>query len=401
MMPHVAVGIIGAGPAGLLLAQLLARRGIGSCVLERSSREHVEGRVRAGVLEQPTVDTLHAAGVGERLAREGIVHQGIELRFGGAARRIDFRELVPGRSITVYGQREVVRDLIAARLGDAAAAPEHLCFEVSDVEVAGLTEDQPVLAFTHAGGRQQLGCDWVIGCDGYHGVSRHWFPAQVSQTFEHVFPFAWLGVLAAVAPSTEELIYARHERGFALHSMRSPELSRFYLQVPADEDLASWSDARIWQELRTRLETVPGWQLASGPVLEKGLATMRSFVHEPMRYRRLLLAGDAAHIVPATGAKGLNLAVADVRLLGAALADWYESGSATGLDQYSAACLQRVWRVQQFSCWMTRLLHVLPTEDAFERRLQVAQLEALTQSRAAATMLAENYVGLPPGGSSS
>jgi len=401
MTARVAVGIIGAGPSGLLLAQLLARRGISSRVLERSSREHVEGRVRAGVLEQPTVDTLHAAGVGERLAREGIVHHGIELRFAGAAQRIDFSALVPGRNITVYGQREVVRDLIATRLGDAAAGPEHLCFEVSDVEVAGLGDDQPVLSFTHAGRRQQLGCDWVVGCDGYHGVSRHWFPAQMSQAFEHVFPFAWLGVLAAVAPSTEELIYARHERGFALHSMRSPELSRFYLQVPADEDLASWSDARIWQELRTRLETVPGWRLESGPILEKGLAAMRSFVHEPMRYRRLLLAGDAAHIVPATGAKGLNLAVADVRLLGAALADWYERGSATGLDEYSAACLQRVWRVQQFSCWMTRLLHVLPTDDAFERRLQVAQLEAIAQSQAAATMLAENYVGLPPPGPSS
>jgi p-hydroxybenzoate 3-monooxygenase len=400
MTPSVAVGIIGAGPAGLLLAQLLAHRGIRSRVLERSSREHVEGRIRAGVLEQPTVDTLHAAGVGERLAREGIVHHGIELRFAGAAQRIDFRELVPGRNITVYGQREVVRDLIAARLGDKAAAPDHLCFESSDVEIAGLARDQPVLSFTHAGRRQQLGCDWVVGCDGYHGVSRHWFPAQICQPFEHVFPFAWLGVLAAVAPSSEELIYARHERGFALHSMRSPELSRFYLQVPANEDLASWTDARIWQELRTRLETVPGWRLESGPILEKGLAAMRSFVHEPMRYRRLLLAGDAAHIVPATGAKGLNLAVADVRRLAAALADWYERGSTTLLDEYSAACLQRVWRVQQFSCWMTRLLHVLPTDDGFERRLQVAQLEALAHSRAAATMLAENYVGLPPAESS-
>jgi p-hydroxybenzoate 3-monooxygenase len=396
MTSRVAVGIIGAGPAGLLLAQLLARRGIASRVLERSSREHVEGRIRAGVLEQPTVDTLRGAGVGARLAREGIVHHGIELRFAGGAQRIDFRELVPGRTITVYGQREVVRDLISARLADPAAGAEHLCFEVSDVAVAGLEKAQPVVSFTHAGRRQQFDCDWLVGCDGYHGVSRHWFPPHIAQPFEHVFPFAWLGVLAAVAPSSEELIYARHEQGFALHSMRSPELSRFYLQVPADEDLANWSDARIWQALRTRLETVPGWRLESGPILEKGLAAMRSFVLEPMRHGRLLLAGDAAHIVPATGAKGLNLAVADVRLLSAALADWYERGSTEALDEYSSLCLRRVWRVQQFSCWMTRLLHVLPTDDSFERRLQVAQLEALAQSKAAATMLAENYVGLPP-----
>ncbi|MEO8185273.1 MAG: 4-hydroxybenzoate 3-monooxygenase [Deltaproteobacteria bacterium] len=398
MAARVQVGIIGAGPAGLLLAQLLARRGIHSRVLERSSREHVEARIRAGVLEQPTVDTLRAAGVGERLDREGIVHHGIELRFSGAAHRIDFRELVPGRSITVYGQREVVRDLIAARLSDPAAGPEHLCFEVSDVQLDGLGPEQSVLSFTHAGRRQQLDCDWVVGCDGYHGVSRHWFPEGSARTYEHVFPFAWLGVLAAVAPSSQELIYAHHERGFALHSLRSPELSRFYLQVAAKEDLADWSDERIWQELRARLETVPGWHLQSGPILEKGLAAMRSFVLEPMRHGRLFLAGDAAHIVPATGAKGLNLAVADVRRLSAALAAWYEQGSTLGLDEYSAACLRQVWRVQHFSCWMTRLLHVLPSDDAFERRVQLAQLASVAQSRAAATMLAESYVGIvdPP-----
>jgi p-hydroxybenzoate 3-monooxygenase len=395
MASRVQVGIIGAGPAGLLLAQLLAQRGICSRVLERSSREHVEGRIRAGVLEQPTVDTLRAAGVGERLGREGIVHHGIELRFAGAAQRIDFRELVPGRSITVYGQREVVRDLIAARLADPAAGPEQLCFDVSDVELDGLAQDRLVLSFRHAGRRQQLGCDWVVGCDGYHGVSRHWFPGGSSQFYEHVFPFAWLGVLAAVAPSAEELVYAHHERGFALHSMRSPQISRFYLQVAADEDLAGWSDERIWQELRTRLETVPGWQLQSGPILEKGLAAMRSFVFEPMRHGRLFLAGDAAHIVPATGAKGLNLAVADVRRLSAALSAWYEQGSARGLDEYSAACSSQVWRVQHFSCWMTRLLHVLPGDDAFERRVQVAQLQSVVQSRSAARWLAENYAGLP------
>jgi p-hydroxybenzoate 3-monooxygenase len=398
MAAQVPVGIIGAGPAGLLLAQLLAQRGIRSRVLERSSREHVESRIRAGVLEQATVDTLRAAGVGERLDREGIVHQGIELRFAGAAHRIDFRELVPGRSITVYGQREVVRDLIAARLSDPVGDPEQLCFEVSDVALEGLAQERPVLSCTHQARRQQFDCDWVVGCDGYHGVARHWFPEASSRAYEHVFPFAWLGVLAAVAPSSEELIYAHHERGFALHSMRSPELSRFYLQVAADEDLAGWSDERIWQELRTRLETVPGWHLQSGPILEKGITAMRSFVFEPMRHGRLLLAGDAAHIVPATGAKGLNLAVADVRRLSAALAAWYERGSTRELDAYSAACSRQVWRVQHFSSWMTRLLHVLPGEDDFERRVRLAHLENVAQSRAAASLLAENYVGLvePP-----
>jgi p-hydroxybenzoate 3-monooxygenase len=394
MTIRVPVGIIGAGPAGLLLAQRLSRRGIASVVLERSSREHVEGRIRAGVLEQPTVDTLRESGVGQRLDREGIVHHGFELRFGATAFRVDFHSLVPGRNITVYGQREVVRDLIAARLADSSAPADHLRFDVSDVQLSGLDEDQPLLEFSHGGRRQQLACDWVVGCDGYHGVSRSWFPPGVARQFEHAFPFAWLGVLAAVPPSSHELIYARHERGFALHSMRSPELSRLYLQVPAGEDAGSWSDEHIWAELRARLETVPGWQLRSGTILEKSTAAMRSFVHEPMRHRRLCLAGDAAHIVPATGAKGLNLAVADVRRLSSALGSWFETGSERRIDEYSAACLQRVWRVQHFSCWMTRLLHVLPTDDAFERRVQLAQLEAVAQSRAAATVLAENYVGL-------
>lgn len=398
---RIPVGIIGAGPAGLLLAQLLSRRGIPSIVLERSSREHVEGRIRAGVLEQPTVNALREAGVAERLEREGIVHHGIELRFGATAFRVDFGSLVPGRNITVYGQREVVRDLIAARLADPAAPAEHLRFEVTDVELRGLAEDQPLLHFTHRGQRQQLACDWVVGCDGYHGVSRGWFPAASVRQLEHVFPFAWLGVLAAVPPSSQELVYARHERGFALHSMRSNELSRFYLQVPAGEDASAWSDDRIWAELRTRLETVPGWRLSSGPILEKSVAAMRSFVFEPMRHGRLCLAGDAAHIVPATGAKGLNLAVADVRRLGAALGSWFETGGAQLIDEYSAACLQRVWRVQHFSCWMTRMLHVLPTDDAFEQRVQLAQLEAVAQSRASATVLAENYVGLELAGPSS
>ncbi len=387
------VGIIGAGPAGLMLAHLLAQRGVESYVLERRSRAHVESRVRAGVLTHSTVEMLCEAGVGERLSREGIVHHGIELRFGGASHRIDFDDLVPGRAITVYGQREVVKDLILARLSDDAAEGQ-LLFDVSDVELSSAGSAQPVVGFTLAGERRQLVCDWVVGCDGFHGASRHWLPPGSTTAYEHDFPFAWLGVLAAVSPSAAELVYAFHDRGFALHSLRSLEVSRFYLQVPRAEDLTRWSDERIWAELRTRLETVPGWSLKSGPILEKNLAPMRSFVVEPMRHGRLFLAGDAAHIVPATGAKGLNLALADVKLLSRALVDWYEQGRTMLLDGYSDACLRRVWNVQHFSCWMTRLLHTWPSDDAFQRRLQLAQLQHVVTSRAAQTTLAENYVGL-------
>jgi p-hydroxybenzoate 3-monooxygenase len=390
---RVPVGIVGAGPAGLLLAQLLARRGIASRVLERSSREHVEGRIRAGVLEQSTVDTLHAAGVGARLAREGMTHHGIELRFGRSALRIDFADLVPGRSVTVYGQREVVRDLIAARLGDPSAAPDHLLFDAAEVAVSGIAEGKPRLHFSRAGKPESFDCDWIVGCDGSHGISRQWFPSGALSMFEQAFPFAWLGVLAHAAPSTSELIYVRHERGFALHSMRTPEISRFYLQVPPDEVLSAWSDERIWAELGARLETVPGWHLRRGSILEKGLAGMRSVVVAPLRHGCLFLCGDAAHIVPATGAKGLNLAVADVQLLSEAFAAWYERGDGTLLDAYSDACLRRVWRVQRFSAWLTRLLHVFPEQNAFDRQLQLAELEYLAASRAARTTLAENYVG--------
>jgi p-hydroxybenzoate 3-monooxygenase len=396
---RVPVGIVGAGPAGLLLAQLLARRGIASRVLERSSREHVEGRIRAGVLEQGTVDTLHAAGVGARLAREGMLHQGIELRFGGTALRIDFADLVPGRSVTVYGQREVVRDLIAARLGDPSAAADHLVFDAADVRLSG-AESKPRLHFSRAGKPEMFDCEWVVGCDGSHGVSRQWFPAEALSIYEHAFPFAWLGVLAEAAPSTAELIYVRHERGFALHSMRTPELSRFYLQVPADESLSAWSDERIWAELGTRLETLPGWHLRRGSIVEKGLAGMRSVVVAPLRHGRLFLCGDAAHIVPATGAKGLNLAVADVQLLAEAFGAWYAHGDGTLLDAYSEACLRRVWRVQRFSAWLTRLLHAFPGQDAFDRQLQLAELDYLVASRAARTTLAENYVGFSSSASS-
>ncbi|MEV0995320.1 4-hydroxybenzoate 3-monooxygenase [Nonomuraea sp. NPDC050202] len=380
------VGIIGAGPAGLLLSHLLHLRGISSVVLEKRSRDYVERRVRAGVLEQGTVDTLVEAGVGERMLREGLPHHGIELRYGGAGHRIAFDKLVPGRSITVYGQQEVVKDLIAARL----AAGGDVRFEVEDVELHAL-ESQPYLTF----GGERLDCDVIAGCDGFHGVSRPAVPEGVLSVFERDYPFAWLGILARVAPSSEELIYARTERGFALHSMRSPAVSRFYLQVPADARLDDWPDERIWEELRTRLETVPGFTLATGEIMERGITPMRGFVTEPMQYGRLYLAGDAAHIVPPTGAKGLNLAVADVRVLTEALAAYFGSGSTELLDGYSDACLKRVWRAQHFSWWMTTLLHTFEEDDPYARKLQLSYLDYVTSSEAAATTLAENYVGLP------
>jgi p-hydroxybenzoate 3-monooxygenase len=384
------VGIIGAGPAGLLLSHLLHRRGIHSVVLERSSRDHVEKRVRAGVLEQGTVDTLCAADVGQRLVREGMVHRGIELRFGGTAHRIAFDELVPDRAITVYGQQEVVKDLISARL----SAGGQILFGVSDVQIDGIASERPTISLTTAGERARLECDFVAGCDGFHGVSRASIPSDAVRVYERHFPFAWLGILAAVAPSAQEIVYAQSERGFALHSMRSPAISRFYLQVDADDDVANWPDARIWAELRARLETVPGWTLAHGPVLEKSITAMRSYVVEPMQFERLFLAGDAAHIVPPTGAKGLNLAVADVRILTEALAAWFDSGRRDRLDGYSAACLRRVWRAQHFSSWMTTLLHTFRDDDAYARKLQRSHLDYVARSRAAAASLAENYVGM-------
>ncbi|GAA1258042.1 4-hydroxybenzoate 3-monooxygenase [Sphaerisporangium rubeum] len=381
------VAIIGAGPAGLLLSHLLHLRGITSVVLESRDRAYAEGRVRAGVLEQGTVDTLVAAGVGDRMLREGMPHHGIELRYGGRGHRIAFEELVPGRAITVYGQQEVVKDLIAARLRDGG----DVRFEVTDAAVHDAATDRPYVTF----GGERLDCDFVAGCDGFHGVTRPSIPAGVLSEHRRDYPFAWLGVLARVKPSSEELIYARTDRGFALHSMRSPEISRFYLQVAPDEDIANWPDDRVWAELRTRLETVPDFELATGPILDKSVTPMRAYVAEPMRYGRLFLAGDAAHIVPPTGAKGLNLAVADVRLLTDALARWYATGSADLLDSYSEACLKRVWSAQHFSWWMTTLLHTFDTDDPYGRRLQLAHLDQVTSSRAAATTLAENYVGLP------
>jgi p-hydroxybenzoate 3-monooxygenase len=384
------VAIIGAGPAGLLLSHLLHLRDISSIVIEARSREYVEHRVRAGVLEQGTVDTLVVSGAGQRLLAEGMVHHGIELRFGGQGHRIAFDRLVPGRAITVYGQQEVVKDLIAARL-DAGG---EIHFGVADAAVAGIETASPEVSFRSEGQRHVIQADFIAGCDGFHGICRDAIPPGVLTFFDREYPFAWLAVLAEVAPSAAELIYARNDRGFALHSMRSPSVSRFYLQVAPDEQVEAWPDERIWPELRARLETVPGWSLATGPVLEKSITAMRSFVAEPMQYGRLYLAGDAAHIVPPTGAKGLNLAAFDVTLLAEALGAWYAGGSTDLLEGYSAACLGRVWRAQHFSWWMTTLLHTFGSHDAYDRRLQLSYLEYVCSSDAAATSLAENYVGL-------
>ena len=378
------MGIVGAGPAGLVLAQLLHLEDIDSVVLEDRSREYVEQRIRAGVLEQGTVDLLTDIGVGERLQREGLVHDGIELQFAGERHRIDFPSLTGGRRITVYGQQELVKDLIAARL--ATRRPLH--FEVSDVRVAA-----PVIRYRRGDDEVELTCDFVAGCDGFHGVSRDSISAGVLNSFEREYPFAWLGILAAAPPSNEELIYAYHERGFALHSMRSPTLTRLYLQVRPDEAVAEWPDERIWEELERRLG-LEGWTLNTGEVVEKGVTPMRSFVVEPMQHGRLFLAGDAAHIVPPTGAKGLNLAVADVRLFAAALAVWYASGDESALERYSSDALRRVWRAEHFSWFMTSMLHVLEDGDEFDRRLQLAQLAYVCSSEKAAASLAENYVGL-------
>jgi p-hydroxybenzoate 3-monooxygenase len=385
------VGIVGAGPAGLLLSHLLHRRGIESVVLENRGRDYIEQRVRAGVLEQGTVDVLNENGLGERMQREGMIHHGIEIRFAGRGHRIDFSELTGGRGITVYGQQEVVKDLVRARL----AAGGKILFEVEDVSVHDLDCDRPRIRCHVAGATEELECDFIAGCDGFHGVCRPSIPAGVLSFFERSYPFAWLGILARAAPSHEELIYAWHDRGFALYSMRSPEITRLYIQVEPEEDIANWPDARIWQELHTRLETDDGWRLNEGTVLEKGITPMRSFVTEPMQYGRLFLAGDAAHIVPPTGAKGLNLAVADVRHLSRALAEFYGSGSSSLLERYSETCLKRIWRAEHFSWWMTSMLHRFASHDAFQQRLQRSQLEYVVHSRVAAASLAENYVGLP------
>jgi p-hydroxybenzoate 3-monooxygenase len=380
------VGIIGAGPAGLLLSHLLHLEGIESVVLEARSRVYVERRVRAGVVEQPTADLLREVGLADRMDKEGLPHHGFSLRFDREDHRIPLTELT-GSTITVYGQQEIVKDLIEARL----AAGGDVRFEVTGVAVHDIETDRPRITFD--GG--ELECDVIAGCDGFHGVSRGAIPDIVLKTFEQVYPFAWLGLLAKAEPSHEELIYTSHERGFALHSMRSPEVTRLYLQVDPDERIEDWSDDRIWDELHLRLQTDDGFELQEGPVIEKSITPMRGFVAEPMRHGRLFLAGDAAHIVPPTGAKGMNLAIADVLVLSRALSALLHKGETRLIESYSDTCLRRVWRAQGFSNHMTTMLHRAPGAEDYQHRLQLSQLRYTATSSAAATSLAENYVGLP------
>jgi p-hydroxybenzoate 3-monooxygenase len=384
------VAIVGAGPAGLLLGRLLHRHGVESVIVEARSREYCEARIRAGVIEQGARETLIEAGVGERMEHEGLVHGGIYLRSDGESHHIPINELTGGRTVTIYGQTDLTKDLIAARVDSG----EPLHFECEAVRLEGLDGDEPVVRYGRDGNDHELRADFIAGCDGFHGVCRASIPAGVLRTWERTYPFAWLGILADVAPSTDELIYARHDDGFALHSMRSRSVSRLYLQVTPDENIAEWPDDRVWEALSTRLGT-EGWELTPGRVTEKSITPMRSFVAAPMRHGSLLLAGDAAHIVPPTGAKGLNLAIADVTVLADALIDRFHSGSSAGLDEYSERCLCRVWRAQHFSWWMTQMLHVDPREDDYGRELQRSQLRYVCSSIAAATSLAENYVGLP------
>ena len=391
MRARTQVGIVGAGPAGLLLSHLLHLEGVESIVVENRSRDYVEHRVRAGVLEQGTVDLLIESGVGERLKREAIPRDSIELRFGRRRHLLNLKELSGGRVYTVYQQQDVVKDLIGARM----AAGGDIRFEAADVGVHDFDTDDPRIRFRQRGEEVELACDFIAGCDGFHGVCRPSIPTGALTVFDRVYPFGWLGIMAEAETPEYGTVYAWHEHGFSLFNRRSPTLARHFLQVAPDEDIANWPDERIWEELHVRLGTDDGWKLIEGPVLQKGITEMRSFVVEPMRCGRLYLAGDAAHIVPPTGAKGLNLAVADVRVLARALAAYYASGRTDLLDAYSETCLKRIWRVEHFSWWMTSMLHRFPGDDAFQQRLQRSQLEYVVSSRAAATTLAENYVGLP------
>src|SRR5580693_8207237 len=394
MTVRTQVGIVGAGPAGLLLSHLLALRGIDSIVVENRSRAYCEARQRAGLLEAGTVELLRSVGLGERMDAEGLEHGGIYLQFDGERHHIDFRDLTGGRTVTVYAQTEVVKDLIARRLADAG--PGALQFGVTGTDVTDVGTDRPVLRYTDSEGtRHEVTCDAIAGCDGFHGVSRPAMPKSVLTTWERGYPYAWLGILADVPPSTDELIYAHHSDGFALHSLRSPTISRLYLQVDTGEDIANWPDDRIWAELSRRFE-LPGWTLDQGPVLDKGITPMRSFVSAPMRYGRLFLAGDAAHIVPPTGAKGLNLALSDVVVLANALRAALDHGDWDPADAYSDTCLDRIWRATHFSWWMTSMLHVNPEAGAFDQQLMLNQLKYVTSSSAAALSLAENYTGYKP-----
>jgi p-hydroxybenzoate 3-monooxygenase len=384
------VGIVGGGPSGLLLARMLGLAGIAAIVLERRTPDYLRTRIRAGLLEQGTVDVLTQAGVGDRLARERLIHDGVELAFDGRRHRIDLAKL-SGKVVTIYGQAEIQKDLMDAH----AATGTAVVYEAEDVSLHGISGDAPLLRYRKDGTSHEVQCDFIAGCDGFHGVSRQAIPQEVIRIYERVYPFGWLGILADTPPVNHELIYSNHERGFALCTMRSLTRSRYYLQVPADEDVADWSDDRFWNELKRRLPADAAASIKTGPRLEMSVAPLRSFVAEPMRHGRLFLAGDAAHIVPPTGAKGLNLAVSDVRFLTEALRAYYTSGRTDLLDGYSDRCLARVWKAQRFSWWMTNLTHRFPEALPFERRAQAAELAYLVSSKAAQTTLAENYVGLP------
>jgi p-hydroxybenzoate 3-monooxygenase len=384
------VGIVGAGPAGLVLAQLLHRNGIDTVIVENRSRDYVIDRVRAGVLEQGTVDLLMAMGVGAGVQQSGLRHDGLYLSFQGQRHHISLTSLTGGRVITVYGQNEVVRDLIDARV----ATSRPLYFECEQVSVHDV-ETSPTIRFRHGGDDHEITCDFIAGCDGFHGICRPAIPESELTIYERTYPFAWLGILAEAAPSSTELVYTRHDRGFALFSMRSPRITRLYLQVPPDDSIDHWSDDAIWDEMLTRMRTDDGWQPAIGRIIQKSITPMRSFVAAPMQYRQLFLAGDAAHIVPPTGAKGLNLAASDVLVLARSLKSYYETGSREHLDRYSDVCLRRVWKAQRFSWWMTSLLHRFPDELPFDHQRQLADLDYVTSSCAAMTSLAEQYVGLP------
>jgi p-hydroxybenzoate 3-monooxygenase len=386
------IGIVGAGPAGLVLAHLLHLQGIESIVVESRSRKYIEERVRAGLLEQGTVDLLIATGVGERLKRECLTHHGIELRFNRRGHRIDFDDLTGGKTVTIYAQQEVIKDLVAARL--EAGLP--IIFEAENVSVHDFDSGKkPSIRFRSAGEAQEIQCDFIAGCDGFHGICRPSIPSGVLTEFDREYPFGWLGILAQAPPSSDELVYTYSERGFALLTMRTRQISRLYLQVPFDEDINAWPDERIWSELRMRTAADGNWKLNEGDIFQKNIASMRSYVVEPMQYGKMFLAGDAAHIVPPTGAKGLNLAVADVRIMAKAFAEFYATGKTQLLESYSATCLRRVWKAQRFSWWMTSMLHRFDTDNAFDQRRQIAELDYVTSSRAAMTTLAENYVGLP------
>jgi p-hydroxybenzoate 3-monooxygenase len=384
----VQVGIIGAGPAGLMLSHLLHLQGIESVILENRSRDYIESRVRAGLIEQWARDLLIEVGVGERMLREGMSHDGVHFCFGGNLHYINFRKLI-GKGVTVYGQQEVVKDLIARRLADGG----QIFFDVDDVSVHDFDGAKPKIRFQHEGKPKEIDCDFIGGCDGFHGICRPSIPESALTIYDRDYPFGWVGVLSQSPPPEHELIYAYHERGFALYTMRGPALARLYVQCAPDDEIENWSDTRIWQELHARIGGTR--KLVEGPLLQKGITAMRSFVAEPMRHGRLFLAGDSAHIVPPTGAKGMNLALADVLVLARALEAFYRSGDSEGLERYSATCLRRVWKAQRFSWWMTQMFHLAPTNNAFDRKRQLAELDYVTSSEAASISLAENYTGLP------